>query len=97
MIFGGDYLRKLNPDLCIDIVKEYMQHSPSLDSFTSRDGVELTGESNIPCVKLLEIVTEACPGQSEVLLLMGKLKMQIGDLNGLFNSIAYSSTQGISN
>lgn len=62
----------------MDIVDEYISLLPS--SIAGKLG-GLSMEKTL-CVQLLETATEACPGLGAALLLMGKVKMQIGDFNG---------------
>lgn len=58
----------------MDIANEYLSHVIS--------GAENTMNEKSACVKLLELVTDACPGLGLALLVKGKVKMHIGDLNG---------------
>ncbi|XP_058794945.1 tetratricopeptide repeat protein 21B-like [Phymastichus coffea] len=74
LYYSCEYLKQLNPDLCMEIASEYLLHTTS--------GSEKMTSGKTACVKLLEHVTDACPGLSCALLLTGKVKMQIGDLNG---------------
>ncbi|XP_011499616.1 PREDICTED: tetratricopeptide repeat protein 21B-like [Ceratosolen solmsi marchali] len=74
--YGYEYLNKLNTDLCMDIVQEYLHHSPNSNVLKSSE-IEKSS-----CIRLLEIVIEANPGLGAALLLMGRIKMQFGDLNG---------------
>lgn len=79
MPYGSDYLKVLNPDLCLTIVNEYLSFAPnSLDK--SSELFINVGKS--PCNQILEQVIEACPGLSAALLLLGKLKLHNGDLDG---------------
>lgn len=64
------------------IVDEYVVQSPSRIDNTKPIVID---SNKSCCIKLLETLTEACPGLGAALLLMGKVKMQIGDLNGLLN------------
>ncbi|XP_014235070.1 tetratricopeptide repeat protein 21B-like [Trichogramma pretiosum] len=77
--YGSDYLKRLRPDLCLDIVDEYLIHLPSSSSGLTEGSVN---ENRATCAKLLEMVVEACPGLSTALLTIGRVKMQMGDFEG---------------
>ena len=79
LCYGCDYLKRLNPDLCLDIVDEYLVHLPSNNSGLTEGSIN---ENRATCAKLLELVVEACPGLSTALLMIGRVKMQMGDLDG---------------
>lgn len=51
------------------------QTEPSLDT------------NKIPCLRILEKVTEACPGLSTALLMLAKVRMQNGDLDGALTAL----------
>lgn len=85
MFYGYEYLKALNPDLSLDIVNEYLRYSSSTCDKTS-DVFLNVGKS--PCLCVLERVIEACPGLSSASLLLGKLKMQSGDYEGIYECIS---------
>ncbi|KAJ8668598.1 hypothetical protein QAD02_010261 [Eretmocerus hayati] len=88
LCYGCEYLRILNPDLSMDIVSTYLTRMPCNDTVNTSDTKSATSSdrddqtSNSVCIKLIERVCEACPGLSSGLLLMGKVKMHLGDLKG---------------
>ena len=88
--YGYEYLKRLNPDLCLEIVNEHLLHSPggALNDLENNSGLKNKSELNNqeldkkPCLALLEKVTEACPGFGSALLMLGKIRMQNGDFEG---------------
>lgn len=76
-------MKELNPDLGIDIFEEYLLHSPTIMDIN--DDGSLNDNVKESCLNLLETIVESCPGLSQALLLMGKIKMKMGDLSGEFN------------
>lgn len=83
--YGYEYLKKLNCDLCLEIVNEHLLHSPGgalTDLEKNSNKSDLNNPNNNPCLAILEKVTEACPGLGNALLMLGKMKMQNGDFEG---------------
>lgn len=79
LAYGYRYLDQLNPDLCSKIVQEYLVHLPSQ---LSND----PGKDN-SCLSILEMLAEACPGFSDTLLVLAKVRMQLGDHEGAKDSL----------
>ena len=93
--YGYEYLKRLNPDLCLEIVNEHLLHSPgntlidlekSLD-LNTKLGLNNPELCNKPCLTILEKVTEAYPGFGSALLLLAKIKMQNGDFEGALTTL----------
>ncbi|XP_014219398.1 tetratricopeptide repeat protein 21B-like [Copidosoma floridanum] len=80
LCYGCEYLKRLNPDLGVDVVEEYLLHSPTISD--AGIGGSMADDGKRSCVELLDRITEACPGLAAALLLLGKVKMQIGDFSG---------------
>ncbi|XP_043250172.1 tetratricopeptide repeat protein 21B-like [Colletes gigas] len=78
--YGYAYIKRLNPDLCLEISKQRLVYSITKDA----TNLEQDGASNRkePSLYLLEQLTEAYPGLVEAQLLLSKVKMQIGELDG---------------
>ncbi|XP_066591171.1 tetratricopeptide repeat protein 21B-like [Prorops nasuta] len=71
--YGYEHLRKLNPDLTLEIVKERLIH-PLTD--------KVLGElDKDPVMNLLQKVVAACPGLSSASLMLCKAKMEAGYLD----------------
>jgi hypothetical protein len=70
-------LKRLNPDLSVQIMQEYLLHPQNSNAHVN---IEI---KKTLCVRLLEMVIEACPGLGIALLLLGRVKMLFGDLNGI--------------
>ncbi|XP_015435136.1 PREDICTED: tetratricopeptide repeat protein 21B-like [Dufourea novaeangliae] len=77
--YGYEYVKKLNPDLCLDICKQRIVYSISNDVRNRERNVLNRAE---PCLYLLEQLTEAYPGLTTAQLLLSKAKMQSGELEG---------------
>ena len=81
MNYGFDYMRTLNLDLCLEIVNEYLLFSPNTQE---KDGEVFITVGKSPCIQILEKVIESCPGLSEALLLLGKIRLHNGDFDGIY-------------
>nr|XP_033195611.1 tetratricopeptide repeat protein 21B-like [Bombus vancouverensis nearcticus] len=75
--YGYDYIKKLNPDLCLEISKQRLVYSVTSDVTNSEENVSNYKE---PSLYLLEQLSEAYPGLSISQLLLSKAKMQSGNL-----------------
>ncbi|XP_033319817.1 tetratricopeptide repeat protein 21B-like [Bombus bifarius] len=75
--YGYDYMKKLNPDLCLEISKQRLVYSVTSDVTNSEENVSNYKE---PSLYLLEQLSEAYPGLSISQLLLSKAKMQSGNL-----------------
>lgn len=96
--YGYDYLTNLNPHLCIEIGKQRLTYSIHDTSSVDKGSYETEKE---PLLDLLEKLAEACPGLSNVLLILSKIKMQSGKLEEaltilkkLLDSIDSTNAQG---
>lgn len=77
--YGYEYMKKLNPDLCLEISKHRLVYSISNKVVNLEEKISNHKE---PSLCLLEELTEAYPGLSAAQLLLSKAKMQSGDLEG---------------
>ncbi|XP_012166563.1 tetratricopeptide repeat protein 21B [Bombus terrestris] len=75
--YGYDYMKKLNPDLCLEISKQRLVYSVTSDVTNSEENVSNYKE---PSLYLLEQLSESYPGLSISQLLLSKAKMQSGNL-----------------
>ncbi|KOX68929.1 Tetratricopeptide repeat protein 21B [Melipona quadrifasciata] len=75
--YGYDYMKKLNPDLCLEISKQRLVYPITNDTTNVEEKVSNYKE---PSLYLLEQLSEAYPGLSVAQLLLSKAKMQSGDL-----------------
>ncbi|XP_078037183.1 tetratricopeptide repeat protein 21B isoform X2 [Augochlora pura] len=75
--YGYDYIKKLNPDLCLDICKQRLVYSITNNIINSEEKVLNNKE---PCLCLLEELTNAYPGLISAQLLLSKAKIQSGEL-----------------
>lgn len=75
--YGYDYMKKLNPDLCLEISKQRLVYSVTSDVTNFEENVSNYKE---PSLYLLEQLSEAYPGLSISQLLLSKAKMQSGNL-----------------
>ncbi|XP_012284222.1 tetratricopeptide repeat protein 21B isoform X2 [Orussus abietinus] len=84
--YGYEYVNALNPDFCLEIVKEYLAHLPNS---TLSDGEEIVSSESEKklCLLILEKVTDACPGLSEALLMLGKVRMLQGDFESALTAL----------
>ncbi|XP_046740894.1 tetratricopeptide repeat protein 21B-like [Diprion similis] len=86
--YGFEYLKTLNPDFCLEIVKEYLIYLPS----TSIGSAPEEKNSSIDtlkkqCLNILEKVCDACPGLAAALMLLGKVRLQNGDFDGALEAL----------
>ena len=77
--YGYEYMKKLNPDLCLEISKQRLVYSITNELTNLEEKVSSRKE---PSLRLLEELTEAYPGLSTAQLLLSKAKMQSGELEG---------------
>lgn len=77
--YGYEYMKKLNPDLCLEISKQRLVYSITNELTNLEENVSSRKE---PSLRLLEELTEAYPGLSTAQLLLSKAKMQSGELEG---------------
>ncbi|XP_076249317.1 tetratricopeptide repeat protein 21B [Calliopsis andreniformis] len=77
--YGYEYMKKLKPDLCLEISKHRLIYSISNKATNLEEKVS---DQKEPSLCLLEELTNAYPGLSIAQLLLGKAKMQSGDLEG---------------
>ncbi|XP_015604649.1 tetratricopeptide repeat protein 21B-like [Cephus cinctus] len=82
--YGSEYLKALNPDFCLEIAKEHLIHSPTTVVLDATDKVSLSMNevSTKRSLNILEKVTDACPGLGAAMLMLGKARMQNGNLDG---------------
>ncbi|XP_058458676.1 tetratricopeptide repeat protein 21B-like isoform X1 [Malaya genurostris] len=77
--YGLDYLRELNPDFLLELVKEWLKYSPA-----DRDAEMISTDTLHPALRhsanILDAVIKACPGFVEGLYLLAKVKFLTGDL-----------------
>ncbi|XP_054015603.1 tetratricopeptide repeat protein 21B-like [Hylaeus anthracinus] len=76
--YGYDYVKRLNPDLCLEISKQRLIYSITSDGTNLEKSVSNKEE---PSLYLLEQLTDAYPGLIAAQLLLSKAKMQTGELN----------------
>ncbi|KAL2729397.1 tetratricopeptide repeat protein 21B-like [Vespula squamosa] len=98
ILYGYKYLTSLNPNLCIEIGKQRLTYSVHDASSMDKGSHEIEKE---PLLDLLEKLAEACPGLSNVLLILSKIKVQSGKLEealtilkNLLDSIDSTNAQG---
>ncbi|XP_031832068.1 tetratricopeptide repeat protein 21B [Nomia melanderi] len=80
--YGYDYIKRLNPDLCLDICKQRLVYSIT-NSVTNLEEKVVNDEE--PSLYLLEQLTDAYPGLITAQLLLSKAKMQSGELEDAAN------------
>ncbi|XP_020711621.2 tetratricopeptide repeat protein 21B-like [Athalia rosae] len=80
--YGLKYLTTLNPDFCLEIVKQYLIFLPSTSSIGSTDTDLLSETLTKQCLNILEKVCDACPGLGAALMMLGKVRMQSGNFEG---------------
>ncbi|XP_058454312.1 tetratricopeptide repeat protein 21B-like [Malaya genurostris] len=77
--YGLDYLRELNPDFLLELVKEWLKYSPA-----DRDAEMISTDTFHPALRhsanILDAVIKACPGFVEGLYLLAKVQFLTGDL-----------------
>ncbi|XP_017891080.1 tetratricopeptide repeat protein 21B-like [Ceratina calcarata] len=71
--YGYDYMRKLNPDLCLDISRQRLVY------YSVTNVEEQVSSYDEPSLNLLEQLSEAYPGLIAAQLLLSRAKMQSGD------------------
>lgn len=75
--YGYDYIKKLNPDLCLEISKQRLIYSITNNVTNFEESISNYKEASL---YLLEELSEAYPGLSMAQLLISKAKMQSGNL-----------------
>lgn len=85
--YGYQYLKDLNPSLSLDIIKEYLVHSPSRFAhtpFNNSNGEKFHHDNDnndfIVC-ELLEKIADACPSMGVTLVMLAKVRMQAGHID----------------
>ena len=88
--YGYEYLKNINPVLSLEIVQEYLIHSPCQfalsrikeDVAFNVDNVDNDNDNDreLVCL-LLEKVADACPGMGSALLMLAKVRMQAGQVD----------------
>ncbi|XP_004703829.1 tetratricopeptide repeat protein 21B isoform X1 [Echinops telfairi] len=89
---GIDYFEKLNPDLVVDVITQYLDFCPMqpaspgqpLSSFLRR------------CTSVLEIVVRTVPGLLQAIFLIAKVKYLSGDMEAAFNNLQHCLEQNSS-
>ncbi|EDS36206.1 tetratricopeptide repeat domain 21B [Culex quinquefasciatus] len=71
--YGAEYLRQLNPDFLLELVKELLKHSPAEHNadIISVDALHPTLRQ---CSNILDSVVKACPGLVEASFLLAKVQ-----------------------
>lgn len=71
--YGTDYLRSLNPDFLLELVKELVNHAPQS---TNLSGINLARNASTfdLTAKILKTVAQACPGLKEALFMLAKVQ-----------------------
>lgn len=77
--FGVDYLLKLNADFLLNVVKEYLQHILSPNSFIETRFNQTDLKYVTTLLNILKIITNACPGLQEAIYLFAKLQFLNGE------------------
>lgn len=97
--YNEEYLKILDPDFLLDVVKETLRYVPQSSDVINRKSVQ----KNYPLLdvasNILKIITKACPGLKEALFLLAKVQYLKHDhvgatetLNHILNSIDGSSS-----
>lgn len=86
--YGFEYLKILNPDFCLEIVKEYLLYLPSTSNGSSTDEQNSSNDTlRKQCLKVLEKVCDACPGLGAALMMLGKVRLQNGNFEGALEAL----------
>ncbi|KAK3907554.1 Tetratricopeptide repeat protein 21B, partial [Frankliniella fusca] len=83
--FGSVYLRLLNPDMLLQLAREYQRHAPDVSPpLALPDGVSVmpppTPAALKQCMAVLELVRGACPGLLQAHLSLARTQLMAGDV-----------------
>lgn len=86
--YGYQYLKTLNPDFCLEIVKEYLAYLPNTSANNQLEK-NSAGEQTLKkqCLNILERVCDACPGLGAALMMLGKVRLQNGNFDGALDAL----------
>lgn len=90
--YGPKYLRFLDPDFLLQIVKEYLIYAPVSPSNASNVGTAQGQTLPVPlkqCLTVLEAVSKACPGLLEVLFQLAKVQFLSGDMKSAASTLQH--------
>lgn len=80
-IYGDEYLRLLDPEFLLNVVKELLQYSPQSADVMGKKSLHKPSVILEMALSTLKIITNACPGLKEALLLLAKVEYLRGDLS----------------
>ncbi|KAK7872002.1 hypothetical protein R5R35_004518 [Gryllus longicercus] len=93
MPYGPKYLKNLDPDFLLQIVKEYLSHTPVQPSTGVNGNAFISGQLlPIPLkqsLTILEAVTKACPGLLEGLFQLARVQFLSGDLKAAVSTLQH--------
>ncbi|KAE8747148.1 hypothetical protein FOCC_FOCC006146 [Frankliniella occidentalis] len=92
--FGPAYLRVLNPDMLLQVAREYQRHAPDIASpLALPDDVGViappTPTALKQCMAVLELVREACPGLLPAHLSLARTQLMAGDVRAAQNTLRH--------
>lgn len=86
--YSVSFLKLLNPDFMLQLVKEYLKYIPLLSDFTFTMKPKTPSAAAIAVENILTILHKACPGMIEPLFLLAKIQYHvIGDVNNATTNI----------
>lgn len=74
IFYSEEYLRILDPDFMLDVVKEFLQYAPQSTDIMTRKSVQKHSPVLDMASNTLKILTKACPGLKEALFILAKVQ-----------------------
>lgn len=80
--YGASYLKTLDPDFLVELIKEYLQHISHAANFISHTKSTRKVDQNLlNALAVLKEVAKSCPGLQDAAYLLAKLQYMNGDVN----------------
>jgi len=89
IVYGAEYLRLLDPDLMLQLVREYLRLAPNLSGPADATKAIDVHPAIKRSLEALNIVTEACPGLVEARLLMARTQLLADNIRGANSTLRY--------
>ncbi|KAK0172883.1 hypothetical protein PV328_006149 [Microctonus aethiopoides] len=84
--YNYEYLTKLNPDFCLEIVNEYLSHSPTAMAENNDNTLDDDSEQSTLLILINKII-DAYPAFGAALLMLAKANMQNGNYEEALNAL----------
>lgn len=78
--YGASYLKTIDPDFLLNLIKEYLQYVSYSTSFIPDNrSIRKVDQNLLNALTVLKIVTKACPGLQDALYLLAQVQYMNGD------------------